>query len=56
MWRDVGDDGVEATDDSAPGALVGTPVVTSAALQRWMVTGSKDRRVALWELKDFAQK
>jgi len=38
----------------------GTEVVTySQAVEtreRWMATCSKDRRVALWELKDFARK
>lgn len=25
-------------------------------VMRWMVTGGKDRRVALWQLKDFSKR
>jgi hypothetical protein len=25
-------------------------------VMRWMATGGKDRRVALWELKDFSRR
>lgn len=46
---DIGDDNDEDSDDDDDGKTGG-----AAPRSRWLASGGKDRRIALWELKDFS--
>lgn len=51
MIEVVDEDEGDSSEDEHSGGRAGTGDV-----MRWMVSGGKDRRLALWHLKDFSKR